>query len=69
MGALYGRWFEVVDLVAESRSAITGIPAKAYVDLFPGPASSMVGSPSCDEMKSVISDRIEQMEREAPDGP
>lgn len=61
---LYGRWFEVVELVAQSRSAITGIPAQAYIDLFPGSAATMAGSPSCDEMKSVISDRIEQMERE-----
>ena len=61
---LYGRWFEVIELVAEARSAITGIPAQAYVDLFPGPASTMAGSPSCNQMKSVISARIEQMERE-----
>lgn len=61
---LYGRWFEVVELLAQSRSAITGIPAQAYIDLFPGPAATMAGSPSCDKMKSVISDRIEQMERE-----
>lgn len=62
---LYGRWFEVVELAAEARSAITGIPARAYIDLFPGPAATMAGSPSCDEMKSVITARIEQMEREA----
>jgi len=61
---LFGRWFEVIEIVAEARSAVTGIPAQAYIDLFPGPASAMDGAPSRNKLESAISDRIEQMERE-----